>query len=136
MDAASQAFRGLDDLVAERAYLEAAVFFEQRNDSYWNGLAAAATIMEDYQRASEAFEKAINLNPYHSLSLGSYGVVLSETGKVNEAVIALEQAVKINPIFIPLREDLARLYLTQGELTKQAAQQRFIQQIQQTQSGR
>lgn len=71
-------------------------------------------IQNQYGKAKEYFNRAIELNPYYGMAYASLGKIAMEEGKTSEAIFYYEKAVALMPRNREIILTLASLYLTPG----------------------
>ena len=70
----------------------------------------------EYQKASENFEKALEIDPTLVNTYVNYALVLEKTGQIEKAVKLLKKVVSIDPSYQTAKHNLAILYVQQGIL--------------------
>jgi serine/threonine-protein kinase len=72
----------------------------------------------DWERAEESFERAIELDPSDTWAYQTYGLHLQVQGRFDEAIVQLEHARRIDPIYGALvtEIDLGNVYALRGDL--------------------
>jgi TolB-like protein len=68
----------------------------------------------DWERAEEAYQRALKLNPNYSTAHQYYAEHLAVLGKHDEARMHMNRAVELNPFSFIIRNMSARLYYHQG----------------------
>lgn len=64
----------------------------------------------DWEGAEASFKRAISLNPNSALAWQWYGELLSATARHEEAISAMEQAQRLDPLEVMINGDLAWIY--------------------------
>lgn len=67
------------------------------------------------ERSIEAFEKAVDLDPYSVFNYKEIGDISIQLGETDKAIFYLKKAISIEPNYLPARELLAHLYLGQDK---------------------
>lgn len=75
----------------------------------------------DLELAQESFARAIAQDPKHYRAITNQGNVALETGNVDEAIAAYEQALRINEDFANAHHNLGVAYRRKGEYGKSVA---------------
>ena len=78
----------------------------------WNLLGTTAAQIGKFDKAIEAFKKAISIKPDYALAYYNMGNVLKEQGKLEEAIEAYKKAISIDP-------DNAEAYYNMGNALKE-----------------
>ena len=68
-----------------------------------------------WQNTLTLFEHALEVTRNNRIAEGAYGHALIEAGKVDEGLLHLRNAVRINPTFFRTRNDLCKTLLKQGK---------------------
>lgn len=71
--------------------------------------------------AAQLFERVLELKPGSAVDEGNAGQAWLQAGQVPKAVIHLERALKIDPLFLPAAEVLVQVYRQQGDMEKLGA---------------
>ena len=83
----------------------------------------------DWDRADEAFRKAIGLEPTRSTLRGDYALtVLAPSGRLAQAITVLEDALANDPQSLDLRRILARVQLNAGKYADALKNSRLVMQ--------
>jgi adenylate cyclase len=67
-----------------------------------------------WQLAEQEFLRAIDLNPGYIVARHWYALCLTATGRVDEAVAAMQQAQSLDPLSVRINADLGMAYLAAG----------------------
>lgn len=67
-----------------------------------------------WQLAEQEFLRAIDLNPGYIVARHWYALCLTATGRVDEAVTAMQQAQSLDPLSVRINADLGMAYLAAG----------------------
>ena len=99
------------------------IYSEEVNaaNTYYNW----ATIFESKEEFADAarfYDKAIELNPKHSMAHSNLGIVLFRQGRPNEAIDHFRQAVKLNPGIAQMQNNLGIALLSEGYLAEALTQ--------------
>lgn len=78
--------------ISLNTYCEAGLLFERSFEKMQNQL---------YEPAIDGFQQVIKINPAHYQSYGNLGICLAIIGRKQEALNALDQALRINPGYEP-----------------------------------
>lgn len=120
---------------SEEGYYNLGIFYEKNNQienaniCYLNAIAVNPNSIKSYiaignlfltisdvEKAKEAFNKAINIDPNNTENASSYnylGVIYKQLGDTEKFVHYLEQAYRLNPNAVACRYNLGCAYLTQ-----------------------
>lgn len=79
----------------------------------------------DWRGAEESFKRAMELNPSYATAFEWYGEMLSLLGRFDEAFVALEQAERLDPLSLAVKQDIgeASLRARQFDRTLQKARE-------------
>src|SRR5687767_360254 len=77
---------------------------------------AAAQQRGDFERAAEAYRRAIEIEPQFAEAHANLGAVLSRLGRYEEAVLSGERALAINPRLTGARLNLGLAHYRAGAL--------------------
>lgn len=77
-------------------------------------LGVAFDRLEDHAKAQEAYQLALERDPYRVSTLSNYGLSLALTGRLAEAESALRQAVELPGADVRVRQNLALILGLQG----------------------
>jgi TolB-like protein len=66
----------------------------------------------EWKTAEVNFKKAINLNPNHSHNHVNYGLILTYTGRIEEALEEMNKAVTLDPLSVGAVNNLGMAYVT------------------------
>ena len=83
------------------AELRAAIDINPYNASWYFNLGLTLEVMEDYERACEAFKSALDLEPNDLEAMNCLGVNMTRQGKYSEALEYLDQIERIDPTYEP-----------------------------------
>jgi tetratricopeptide (TPR) repeat protein len=72
----------------------------------WSTLA----LEHDWAAATRSFERALRLNPNAVAGYCNYGYLLLSRGRTDDGVAAVEEAQKIDPLSLPVNNDLCAVY--------------------------
>ena len=72
--------------------------------------------LSENKEAIKSFNRAVAIQPSHTLSLNSLAEVLYLTGKTNEAIEIFEKIIKIKPDFDKAYLNLANIHSSNGNL--------------------
>lgn len=64
----------------------------------------------DWAKAEREYKRAIELNPNHTDSYELYSYLLSATGRLNEAIDMMKRGLAVDPLALPLLDDLGQAY--------------------------
>ena len=95
-------------LIAALHYAEKWTELESRSARAWELKAQAAERLDQRAIAAEAYETALDINPYLPASRAGYGALLSARGRLAEALEQFEWAVRLQPHDKESRLGLAR----------------------------
>jgi tetratricopeptide (TPR) repeat protein len=99
-----------------RANLEQAVALDAGNANVWNNLGVACGELGDYTGASNAFARALTLEPAHLLALENMVKVYQAQGRSEDARKVLETAIAADPNQVGLHIGLAMLLADKNDL--------------------
>ena len=92
---------------------------KNKNDAeIWNKLGAAYANIDNFNKAAECFNKAIELNENHFSALNNLGVIYVQEGKFKEAIPYFQKALKIQPENPTLWENLAECHERLGNFSE------------------
>lgn len=74
-----------------------AISLGTQNAEAWRVRAGVLQMMEQWPAAQEAIERALAINPYDSEAYGQYGSILISIGRSEDALAALNKAIRLNP---------------------------------------
>jgi tetratricopeptide (TPR) repeat protein len=74
-----------------------------------------------WQNDMTLFEHTLKVTRNNSIAENCYGYALVEEGRLNEAVLHLNNALRINPAYTDARKNLANILLKQGKLNEAIA---------------
>jgi tetratricopeptide (TPR) repeat protein len=94
---------GLDDKNDYRAYY---------------GLGRIASLSGNYAQAAQHFERALQMNQSQKLIFFNDAYALNQLHRSDEAKDKYLQSIRLDPLFLPARHNLALLYMESNELTK------------------
>jgi tetratricopeptide (TPR) repeat protein len=80
--------------------------------------------IDDYKEATEAYQKAIQLDPQNDIAHSALGLILEERGALQEAIAELRTAVRLTPDALNHHLRLARALRKQGDLDGAIAEYR------------
>jgi len=84
----------------------------------------------DWEKAEDAFQRALKLNPNYSTAHQYYAEHLSMIGRHEEARMQINKAVELNPLSFVIRNINARLYYNQGYFEKALRELNISDEIQ------
>ena len=109
---------GLDDLDgARKDYLEGAALNKRLADAFV-GLSNIALIKEDYEKAYEHAEYAVDQQPKNAMALNARGWVLFKLGRVDEAIYDLSRAIRFAPRLSIAYGNRGVCYVSKNEFDK------------------
>jgi type IV pilus biogenesis/stability protein PilW len=76
----------------------------------------------EYARAAEAYEKAVELNPFHVEAYNNLGVLYKEIGELDRAIVRYGKALAIDPTYVKAYNNLGVALVGQGKLEEATAQ--------------
>jgi tetratricopeptide (TPR) repeat protein len=79
------------------------------------GVEMIGTDYEYSENQEECFARAANLDPEDPYARNNLGAVLSQQGRLDEAIVAYRQAIKKNPDYYKAYSNLGAAYACQGE---------------------
>ena len=91
---------------------------EKKDYRAYYGLGKVAFLSGDYLQAVQYFEKALQLNPSQKLIFFNQAYALSQLHRLDEAKGNYLQAIRLDPLFLQARHNLALLYMDTSDLTK------------------
>ncbi len=94
-----------------RAAYERAIDFDSTNSTAWSSLAAANTLLLDYDAAISQSRTAIRLDSSSHNAYYSLGSALHEKGLLNDAAPAYSEAIRLDPRFGWAYSSLGDLYI-------------------------
>jgi eukaryotic-like serine/threonine-protein kinase len=97
--AAAEKAVALDDRLAE-----AQTSLADSKDDYW-----------DWSGAESGYKRAIQLNPNYAVAHAWYSLLLSKTGRSDEALAEAKRAVELDPLSLPINRNLAEAYSSLGQ---------------------
>ena len=84
--------------------------------SLYNIIGAANQSLGRFDRAIEAYKKAISIEPDNADIYNNIGVALKDQGKLEEAIESFKKAVSINPDFFEAHHNMANTLSDHGKL--------------------
>ena len=123
-------FYSVNNLRQAISMLERSLTLDPRYPLAWVHLGAAHTARasinfggrEDYERAQQAYQKALALNPEQNEARISMATFLTDTNRVEEAVPLLRDVIKANPTNAQAHWELSYAYRFAGMLKESAAE--------------
>lgn len=120
----AQAEAFLGDLTGDPGGLTRAVAAAERaialapgsSDGYFARASLRANFLWDWSGASEDFSKALAIDPNDSESLFGYSGLLSTDGRLPDALLQLDKAIRIDPLVATFYSLRGRLLLDSGNL--------------------
>ena len=76
----------------------------------------------EYARAAEAYEKAVELNPFHVEAYNNLGVLYKEIGELDRAIVRYGKALAIDPTYVKAYNNLGVALVGQGKLDEATVQ--------------
>lgn len=70
----------------------------------WNKRATVLYMMDRYDESAEAVHRTLQLEPRHFGALAGLGLILAEKGDERRALAAFEEALKVNPHMLEIRQ--------------------------------
>jgi tetratricopeptide (TPR) repeat protein len=102
---------GKDDLENKlRSKLE-----EKKDYRTYYGLGKIALLSGDYARAAQYFEESLQLNASQKLIFFNEAFALDKLQRHDEAKAKYLEAIRLDPLFLPARQNLALLYLESSD---------------------
>ncbi|MGA2680016.1 MAG: tetratricopeptide repeat protein, partial [Sedimentisphaerales bacterium] len=83
-----------------------------------SALILSRTQVRYWQDSLTLFEHTLKITENNPLAENSYGCALFDSGRVNEAILHLSKAVKIDPLYIDARNNLGKVFLKEGKLNE------------------
>ncbi len=111
-----------EPLEAARWYGEAADRLHDADPALLYALALARYRAGSPAAAIEPLRRAIERNDSVAQTYYLLGLVYRDTNRIDEAIEALQHAIKIAPTLTPAREELADVFRTQGRLSDEMAE--------------
>ncbi len=81
------------------------------------GLGIIYQYFESYSKALHYFESALRITEHPEI-LNNFGVVSAQLGRNDAAMDSFRKAIKLNPVFVDARRNLAQVYIEAGEYDK------------------
>ncbi|MGH7431244.1 MAG: tetratricopeptide repeat protein [Candidatus Methylomirabilales bacterium] len=75
-----------------------------------------------YAQAFAAYQKTIELNPFHVEAYNNLGVLYKEVGEVDKAIQHYRKALSIDPNYVKAHNNLGVTLIREGKLTEATAQ--------------
>ena len=113
-----------DDAESALKLLQRAVALMPESEPGWLNLGLAASRLERWEQADEAYSRSLALQPDSSSALFSRGLVRVKMGHCPEAIPDLERTLELDPGRRNAHYYLARCYQEAGEMEKAAAAQK------------
>jgi len=85
--------------------------------------------LDEKEKSIWAYLKAIESNPGYDEIYSNLGIMYGETGKIPEAIEALNKSIEINPLSVPTRSYLAQMHIRRKEWEKASNQYREILEL-------
>jgi tetratricopeptide (TPR) repeat protein/O-antigen ligase len=82
--------------------------------------------LDQKEKAIWAYLKAIDANPGYDEIYSNLGIMYGETGRIDEAIEALNKSIMINPLSSPTRSYLAEIYIRRKEWEEASKQYKEI----------
>ena len=73
-----------------------------------------ANTSNNYQEIFNELKKAIACNPTSMQAYGNMGMLLIKLGKIDEGIVNLEKALKLDPHYVPTLERLGYANMKKG----------------------
>jgi len=94
-----------------RESAERALALDSMQGNAYTSLAEVYFLGREWDRAEQAYRRAIELNPGSAIGHHFFGWFLSHLGRHDEAVAMLQRARELDPLSAPINADLAAAYL-------------------------
>jgi tetratricopeptide (TPR) repeat protein len=91
---------------------------EKSNYRAYYGLGRIASLSGNYAQAAQHFERALQMNRSQKLIFFNDAYALYQLHRSDEAKDKYLQSIRLDPLFLPARHNLALLYMESNELTK------------------
>jgi tetratricopeptide (TPR) repeat protein len=91
---------------------------EKKDYGAYYGLGKIAFLSGDYAQAAQYFENALQLNQFQKLIFFNQAYALNQLHRSGEAKEKYLQAIRLDPLFLQARHNLALLYMESNDLTK------------------
>jgi tetratricopeptide (TPR) repeat protein/O-antigen ligase len=85
--------------------------------------------LDEKEKSIWAYLKAIESNPGYDEIYSNLGIMYGETGKIPEAIEALNKSIEINPLSVPTRSYIAQMHIRRKEWEKASNQYREILEL-------
>ena len=82
----------------------------------WNKRATLHYLMGNYQAAIADIDQTLSLEPRHFGALSGLGIIMRKLNRIEEAIAAHEQVLKIYPLSVSSRLELQQLYQMRQQL--------------------
>ena len=86
-----------------------------------SALILSRTQVRYWQNSLTLFEHTLKITENNPIAENNYGCALFDSGRVNEAILHLSKAVKIDPLYIDARNNLGKVFLKEGKLNEAIA---------------
>ena len=86
-----------------------------------SALILSRTQVRYWQDSLTLFEHTLKITENNPIAENSYGCALYDSGRVNETILHLSRAVKIDPLYIDARNNLGKVFLKEGKLNEAIA---------------
>lgn len=90
---------------------ERALAFDSTQGQAYTSLAEVHFLGREWDKAEQAYRRAIALNPGSAIGYHFFGWFLSHMGRHDEAISMLTRARELDPLSAPINADLAAVYL-------------------------
>lgn len=98
--------------------MENYVVKEKQNEYAWTLLGNTYIALEDDEKARNAFDNAVKIDPNMEEAVTGLGIVERMSGNYEKAAKLYERAIEINPKYAEAYSSLVVIYLKQKEFTK------------------
>jgi len=98
-----------------RAAAEKAVALDDGLAEAHTSLAASKEDYWDWSGAESDYRRAIQLNPNYAVAHSWYALLLSKTGRSEEALAEAKHAAELDPLSLPINRNLADVYSSLGQ---------------------
>ncbi len=84
-------------------------------------LILSRTQVRYWQDSLTLFEHTLKITENNPIAENNYGCALYDSGRVNETILHLSRAVKMDPLYIDARNNLGKVFLKEGKLNEAIA---------------
>ena len=106
---------GLEQASAAQTVWQEYLTLNPRDVEAWFSYGHCAVLIEQDERARQAFQMVIQLEPNHGLAHGALGFVVARMGWLDHAIKHYQAAVNLRPGCLDMLSELARLYERNGQ---------------------